>query len=115
MKKNSFLKKAKNEGKGGRKSHPFFKRLLVGASWAAVALLWLSAASVYVNPSYFRFAGVIGLAFPFFLAVVIFMQIVMLIFSVHRAWVPLLGLCGCILSFATMCPSTCPLRLQRAL
>ena len=94
MKKNSFLKKAKNEGKGGRNSHPFFKRLLVGASWAAVALLWLSAASVYVNPSYFRFAGVIGLAFPFFMAVVILMQIVMLIFSVHRAWVPLLGLCG---------------------
>lgn len=71
-------------------------------------LLWLSAASVYVNPSYFRFAGVIGLAFPFFLAVVIFMQIVMLIFSVHRAWVPLLGLCGCILSFRDYVPINVP-------
>lgn len=108
MKKNFSLKKAKNDGKGGRKSHPFFKRLLAGASWAAVVLLWLSAASVYVNPSYFRFAGVIGLAFPFFLAVVVFMQIVMLIFSVHRAWVPLLGLCGCILSIRDYVPINVP-------
>lgn len=45
---------------------------------------------------------------PFFLAVVIFMQIVMLIFSVHRAWVPLLGLCGCILSIRDYVPINVP-------
>lgn len=36
------------------------------------------------------------------------MQIVMLIFSVHRAWVPLLGLCGCILSIRDYVPINVP-------
>lgn len=83
---------------------PFYKRLIAGASWCAVGLLWLCAASVYVNPVYFKFAGVLGLGFPFFLAGVVLMLAVSLLFAPRQAWIPLVGLVGCCLSIRTYCP-----------
>lgn len=88
--------------------HAYYKRLIIGAAWGAVVMLWLCAASVYVNPSYCSYMGVVGLAFPFFVALVILMQIVTLIFIPRRAWVPLLGLCGCFFSLRSYCPVNVP-------
>ena len=87
---------------------PFYKRLIVGASWCSVVMLWCCAASVYINPSYCRLFSVIGLGFPFFLLIVLFMQIVTLLFTTRQAWIPLVGFLGCFFSIRSYVPVNVP-------
>lgn len=87
-----------------KKSASFLSRFIAGASWISVLLLWGCAASVHVSPEWFRFVGVIGLGFPFFLGGTLFMLAVSLLFAPRRAWIPLLGLAGCCCSIRTYCP-----------
>lgn len=87
---------------------PLHKRVIAGASWCAVILLWLCAASVYVNPNLCSYIGVVGLAFPFFLAGLLVMQAISLLFAPRQAWIPLLGLAGCFFSVRAYCPVNFP-------
>ena len=87
---------------------PFYKRLIVGAAWCAVAMLWGCAASVYVNPSYCRLLGAVGLGFPFFATVNLFMLLLTLAFTTRRIWIPLLGFAGCFFSLRSYCPINVP-------
>ena len=75
---------------------------------ATVLLLWMSAASVFVNPAYFRFASILGLAFPFFLALVGGMLVFCLLFARNKCWIPLLGMAGCFLSIRSYIPANLP-------
>ncbi len=87
---------------------PFYKRLIVGAACVSVILLWLCAASVYVHPSCFPLAGVVGLGFPFFLAGVLFMLFIMLLFTPRQAWIPLAGMALAFFPIRDYCPLNIP-------
>lgn len=91
-----------------KKQPGIVSRLVGGASWVSVVALWLCAASVYVNPSFFRFIGVVGLAFPFFLAGAAFMLAVSLLFAPRRAWISLVGIMGCFFTVRSYCPLNLP-------
>lgn len=82
----------------------YVSRLVAGASWCAVIVLWLSAASVFVNPLYFRFAAVAGLMFPFCLFGVVLMLLVSLAVKPRHAWIALFGLAGAFFSIRDYCP-----------
>lgn len=83
---------------------PFGQRFVTGAAWLSAIALWLCAASVFVSPARFRLLGVVGLAFPFLLAGVLFMLILTLLLAPRRSWIPLLGLLGCVGSIRSYCP-----------
>lgn len=82
----------------------FVSALVAGASWLSVLSLWASAASVYVNPAYFKWLGILGLAFPLFLAGTVAMLFVSLLFAPRRCWISLLGLLACMGSIRTYVP-----------
>lgn len=81
-------------GPRGVRKASFAQRLVAGASWASVLLLWACAASVYVPPAWCRYAGILGLGFPFFLCGTLLMLAVSLLFAPRQAWIPLAGM-GC--------------------
>lgn len=83
---------------------PFYKRLVAGAAVFATLALWACVLSTLVSPSYCRFLGVVGLAFPFFLAGELLMLALTLLLSQRHAWIPLVGLVACITSIRTYCP-----------
>lgn len=87
---------------------PFYKKMITGAAWCSVALLWLCAISIYINPVYCRFAGVVGLGFPFFLAGVLLMLVVTLLFAPRQAWIPVLGMAACFFTIRAYCPVNFP-------
>lgn len=72
------------------------RRLLLGAAWAANALLWASGLSVLISPVHCSYLSVLGLLFPFFVCGVVAMLALVLIFTIRDVWIPLLGL---VLSF----------------
>lgn len=73
------------------------KRLLTLICRIAVLLLWLCAASVYVNPSrWLEIAGVAGLLFPVMVAVnVALLAVCVLFWQKETALTPLVGLACC--------------------
>ncbi len=72
------------------------KTFLSTLSWIAVLLLWGAAASVYVNPgTYGKCFAIVGLAFPVFLALVIGMGLLCLLFKPRLVWISLLGIAAC--------------------
>lgn len=77
-------------------------------AWVSVLLLWACALSSFVSPQYFKYFGLTTLAFPAFLALVVVMEIVVLIFSRRWWWIPLLGLLGCAFSIRTYFPINLP-------
>lgn len=89
-------------------NEPFHKRLITGAAWFSVVMLWLCAASVYVSPRHFRLLGVVGMAFPFLLSGVLLMFILSLLFAPRRSWIPLAGLAGCFFSVRAYFPLNLP-------
>lgn len=68
------------------------KSVLSVIAWLSVFVLWLSAASVYVSPAWFRWASILGLVFPIALGGVVAMLIILLLFAWQRAWIPVLGM-----------------------
>lgn len=78
--------------------------ILTGASWVSVLGLWSIAASAYVSPADFRLAGVMGLAFPMFLAGTVFCLFLCLLFAPRRSWIPLVGLLLSAGSIRSYCP-----------
>lgn len=82
----------------------FVSALVAGASWLSVLSLWLCAASVYISPVHFKWIGVLGLAFPLFLAGTVAMFFINLLFAPRRCWIPLLGLLACFGSIRTYVP-----------
>ncbi len=73
--------------------------------WLSVLLLWCCAATVYIDPSEWgRYFGVVGLAFPFFVAFVIVMLCVSIVFWKRTAWICIVGLLACIGSIRDYCP-----------
>lgn len=78
------------------KTRLFLRRLLIGAAWAANALLWASSLSVLLSPVHCKYLSVLGLAFPFFVVGVVVMLALVIVFAIRETWIPLLGL---VLSF----------------
>lgn len=73
----------------------FLTKPLCLLSWLTVLALWASAASVYVPPSWSRYAGVLGLAFPGCLVAVGGMGAVCLLLKPRLALIALAGVVGC--------------------
>ena len=100
--------KLRRKPAGRRRRASRLARIVSVASWTAVLALWGCAASVYLNPAWCRFFGVIGLTFPFFLAADVAMFLVSLLLAPRRAWIPLVGLAGCILTVRSYMPFNLP-------
>ncbi len=80
-------------------------KILCFLCWLAVLLLWGCAATVYIDPSEWgRYFGVVGLAFPFFMAFVLVMLGVSIVFWKRTAWICIVGLLGCIGTIRDYCP-----------
>ena len=92
----------------GRRRVSRLARIVSVASWTAVLALWACAGSVYLNPAWCRFFGVVGLAFPFFLAADVAMLFVSLLLAPRRAWIPLVGVAGCVLTVRSYVPLNLP-------
>ena len=82
----------------------FIAKLFLGATCAAVVLLWVSAASVYLDPGVHPWAAVAGLAFPFLLGGALFLLFLCVLFATRWSWIPLLGLLLCGGSIRTYSP-----------
>lgn len=81
------------------------KSILTFFCWLSVLLMWGSAASVYVNPAtYGRYFGVLGLAFPVFVAFVLLMLAFSAILLQRQAFICLFGLAACCGSLRDYCP-----------
>lgn len=90
------------------KKDSILTRILTGASIVSVLLLWACALSVYIHPATFKPAGVMGLGFPFLLAGVLFMQLMMLLFAFRRSWIPAVGMLLCAGTIRTYFPINFP-------
>lgn len=83
---------------GGAPQHPVarsFAMLLAGALGLSILGLWISAASVYIDPKLFRWAALCGLAFPIFLLGSVGLWLLCLLFAARRTWI--MGLFGILL------------------
>lgn len=81
------------------------KRLYVILSWLAVLLLWGCAASAWISPAAWgRLWGLVGLSFPFWVAAVLVMLVLGLLFRLKAVLIPLIGLAGCFLTIRDYCP-----------
>ena len=91
-----------------KKVTSFYKKFITVLSLCSVLMLWLSAASAYINPGHFRFLSVLGLAFPILLACVLLMFMLCLLTAWKRAWIPLIGMAVCFSSIRTYFPINVP-------
>ena len=90
-----FRQKLRNFSQGSTPPSPvahFFGMLLSGALGLSILALWISAASVYVDPRIFKWAALLGLLFPLFLLGTFILWIIGLLFVPRKTW--LLGLLG---------------------
>ena len=96
-------------------SSSLLQRFMAAAAWAAVLLLWVGAASVYVNPSWCSYIVVLGMGFPFLLAGTLLMLFLCLLFAPRQAWIPLVGVLACFgsvrayfpINFSKKAPDSC--------
>lgn len=79
-------------------------RIVLGATFVSLLLLWVSAASVYVSPQSFSLSSLLGLCFPFFLAGVCLMTALTLCVAPRSVWMPLLGVALCSGTIRTYVP-----------
>lgn len=91
-------------------SSSFFRKCLALLSWASVLALWGCVACTWVHPGFFRFIGVVGLAFPFFLGGVLFMLLLCLLFFPRISWIPILGILLSLFPIRHYCPVNLPSR-----
>lgn len=82
----------------------FIATLMVMLQCAAVTMLIICAASVWVSPADCSWSSIIGLCFPFALAGCIGVGVVALLLACRTAWISLLGLLLCCLSIRDYCP-----------
>ena len=96
----------KKTGKSGaaKGSPSLFVRLLTGLSVLSVLLLLLCVGSMYVSPAVVPLFGILGLGFPIFFAVVLFMLLVNLLFAPRCSWIPLVGLLASSMAAYNYCP-----------
>lgn len=90
-----FPQKLRNFNQGSTPPSPmarFVGMLLSGALGLSILALWISAASVYVDPRIFKWAALLGLLFPVFLFGTLILWILGLLFAPRKTW--LLGLLG---------------------
>lgn len=80
------------------------KHFLTALCVVSIVLLWLSAASVYVPPTWCQWATLAGLAFPIMLVATLSLGLLMLLFCPRRVWLPLIGLIACGGSICTYFP-----------
>ena len=85
-----------------------YKEIIAVISWVTVIFLWISAASVFIPPTSCRYFCILGLGFPFFLAVVVAMLLISLLLAFKKSWIPMLGLVGCFFSIRDYCPVNIP-------
>lgn len=106
MAKKSIKKAVKKPSKGKGSSR--WLRTMRFIAWISVLALWGCVGCSWVNPSVLRFFGVVGIAFPFFVASVILVLMVCLLFARRVVWVPLLGLAACFVPLRNYCPINLP-------
>lgn len=86
----------------------FSVRLMTGLQVMAGVSLLGCAASVYVNPATVSFVSIVTMAFPFFVAGVVGVGLLALLFTPRRAWISLLALILCSGSIRNYCPVNYP-------
>lgn len=62
------------------------------ASVVVVVLLLCSAASVYISPTLFKYASILGLIFPAAVILTVLVFLICLVFCFRRSWICLVGL-----------------------
>lgn len=68
-------------------------------------MMWGCAGTVYINPAtYGKYFSVIGLCFPIFVGIVLFVGFVTLLFQPKMVWITVVGLLGCCSSLRDYCP-----------
>lgn len=105
VKKNA--RETKTQKRGGQ-NRSLLKDGVTIFSWVAALMLGLSAVSVYINPNYFRFISILGLAFPFFVGGVLCALVACLLFARRKCWIPLGALLACFGSIRSYCPVNIP-------
>lgn len=81
------------------------KKFYTIIAWAAVLLMWGSAATVYVRPEgLLRVCSLAGLGFPFCVAAVLVVTVLGLLAKTKLVAIPLVGLLGCCGSLRDYCP-----------
>lgn len=83
-------------------------QLMGTMAWVSVLALWLCVGCSWLHPEHLRFLGVVGLAFPFFVAGVVVMTLLCLLLARRKIWIPLLGLATCIIPLREYCPINMP-------
>lgn len=78
-----------------KRKRSFLSNAVTVASCVAVALLWTSAASPYVSPEKLAVASLLGLAFPFCLALTLLVLLLTLLLAPRRCWICLAGMLLC--------------------
>ena len=91
-----------------RKRRNLLSKPVAFFAWVAVLMLWACALSSFVSPQYCKYLGIVTLAFPFFLALVVGMLFIVLLFARRWWWIPVLGLVGCAISIRTYFPVNLP-------
>lgn len=81
------------------------KRIYTIVCWLAVLVLWSSAASVYISPAVWgRYWSLLGLGFPFCVALVIVLGCIGAVCRTRAAFIPVVGLLLCAGSLRDYCP-----------
>lgn len=81
---------------------------ILGANITTIICLWISAASIYINPSLLPSFSLIGLMFPILCIVNLCFLILWLIVKWKYSWLPILGFIACIGSLRTYFPINIP-------
>lgn len=81
------------------------KKLISFFNWAAVLMMWGTAATVYVNPAtYGKYFSVVGLCFPIFVGIVLVCGVLTLLVQPKMVWIAVVGVLGCCFSLRDYCP-----------
>ena len=87
---------------------PLYKRILAVVAWIVNAALWLICLSVYVSPASCRWLGVVCIGFPFALALVCAMLVLLLIVAPRMCYIPVVGVAACMLTIRSYFPVNFP-------
>lgn len=102
-------KRSRHTSKGiWRNTRHILVWLMTALQCAAVGMLLLCAASVYVSPARCSWTSVLGLGFPVVVGSCVVVGLLSLIFTPKRTWISLLGILLCCGSLRNYCPVNLP-------
>ncbi len=92
------------KGSSKKKKPSRLAKLLTWIQLMVLALLWMSAASVYVSPEKFSLLSLLGIAFPIFLLMAAGTTLITLLLRPRRSWIGIVGILVCSGSIRTYFP-----------